>query len=194
MPRIALVVLGVLGGCSFEANYADGFYPCSASDNKCPEGLVCRKNLDDALVCLAPRMDASIDGQPGDGGGVDAPSYSLNCAKPYQFPVDGGTFEDSTALRNNKSQTQCFNRTMGGPDAIHTITPGAGRMMFVRIEAPFAATAYVISGCPQSACNGNTYATPGNDIGVYTLAGPHYIVVDSLAANVSGPYKLTLSF
>lgn len=194
MPRIALVVLGVLGGCSFEANYAGGVYPCSEADSKCPDGLVCDLNLDGVLVCREPRLDAAIDGLAGDGGGVDAPTYSLNCEKPYMFPMDGGTFPASTELRFNKLAPTCFGTTMSGLDAVHRIDPGAGRTMIVSVVAGFAAKAYVVSACTQSACNGNVYATPGNAMSVYTLAGPHYVVVDSSASNVYGEYTLTVSF
>jgi hypothetical protein len=197
MPRIALVVLGVLGGCSFEANYAGGVYPCSETDSKCPDGLVCDVNLDGLLVCREPRKDAAIDSPPGDGMPVDATTYALTCGSPYEFPTTGGEFSNTTELRSNKVAPTCFNSKMNGLDAVHVIrNPGAGKQMIVQIEANFAATAYVLSACMQTACNGNVYARPGvgNDISVYTLAGDHYIVVDSLTANAFGDYKLTISF
>jgi hypothetical protein len=195
MPRIALLVLGVLGGCSFEADYAAGVYRCADRESKCPEGLVCDPNLDGVLVCREPRMDAAAADSSGDGMGIDAPSYLLNCDKPYELPPTGGSFSASTELRNNKLQPTCFNRTMVGQDAVHVITPGAGKTMFVKVEAAtFAATAYVVSACSQTACNGNNYATPTKTISVYTLAGPHYVVVDSGDGTAFGPYTLTVSF
>lgn len=194
MPRIALVVLGVLGGCSFEANYAGGVYPCSEADSKCPDGLVCDVNLDDILVCRKPRMDAAIDSPTGDAVVVDGlPTHQMNCMDPQ--PLSNGVgFEGSTKDRFNKVSAQCFSKSMYGLDAVHSITPGAGLQMTVVIQADFAATAYVLSACPATACNGNVYATPGNPITVYTLAGPHYIIVDSLASNVYGNYTLTVGF
>jgi hypothetical protein len=192
MPRIALVVLGVLGGCSFDANYADGAYRCS--DNICPDDLVCVLNLDGDYVCREPFRDAAVDA-PGDGVIVvdGPPAHMLNCDDPQPLTNDE-PYADSTKARTNKLSTTCTNQVMYGYDRVHVITPGAGKYMTVTIDAAHAATAYVLSACPQTACNGNVYATPSVPRMVYTLAGPHYIVVDSLAANVNGPYTLTVSY
>jgi hypothetical protein len=193
MPRIALVVLCVLGGCSFEANYAEGTFRCADKSQTCPSPLVCEKNLDNDFVCRERRMDAAVDGS-GDGSmGDAAPGHLLNCDDPQPL-VNGEAFVGSTDLRSNKLSTACANRTMLGFDTVHVITPGAGKNMNVTVDAAQAATAYVLSACPQTACNGNVYATPDNPATVYTLAGPHYIVVDSLASNVHGAYTLTVSY
>jgi hypothetical protein len=192
MPRIALVVLGLLGGCSFKADYTGGVYPCEG-DADCPSSLVCEVNLDGEKFCREPRMDAAIDSSPRDGMPVDAPP-ALTCGTPYAFPMEGGTYGGTTNDRGNKLAPTCLNTTMSGPDAVHVITPGAGKQMIVQVDAGFAATAYVVSACTQTACNGNVYATPGNPMSVYTLAGAHYIIVDSRALTVKGDYMLTVSF
>ena len=195
MPWIALVVLGVLGGCSFEADYAGGVYRCSDQQSKCPSGMDCLPNLDNDLVCQPKRMDASID-VPGMGDGmqIDAPPpHMLNCDDPQPL-TNSVAFTGTTTQRSNKVSATCLNRTMLGLDAIHAITPGAGKMMQVAVTATHAATAYVISACPQSTCNGNIYATTATAANVYTLAGPHYIVVDSAASNVFGDYTVTVQF
>ena len=192
MPRIALVVLCVVGGCSFEANYAGGVYTCS--DERCPDGMECVVNLDNDKVCRERRKDAGADA-PGDGVVlIDAPPpLKLNCELPGSL-TNGELFADSTEKRSNKLMTSCLNKTMSGFDAVHVITPGAGKYMTVTVEAAFAVTAYVLSACPQTACNGNNYATPGNPLTIYTLAGPHYVIVDSAAAAASGDYTVTASY
>jgi hypothetical protein len=191
MPRIALVCLCLVGGCSFDADYAGGVYRCS--DGNCPDGLVCEPNLDGDKVCRKPRIDAGIDG-PDDGIPPDAMKHALNCADPYPFPATGGSYSDTTANRTSKLGAQCFNGVMNGPDTFHVIEPGAGKQMLVDIAASYSAAAYVISSCTTTSCNGNTYATPGNPIMLTTLAGKSYIVVDSLIATSSGAYTLTISF
>jgi hypothetical protein len=191
MPRIALVVLCVLGGCSFEANYADGVYRCT--DGMCPAPLVCEQNLDKDYVCRTERRDAAVDGS-GDGSmGDAAPAHAMTCTDPQPL-INNESFKSTTHDRSPKLATACLNRTMYGPDAVHAIEPGAGKTMTIKVDAAFAATAYVLSGCSQTACNGNVYATPGNPVSVYTLAGVHYVVVDSTAANVDGDYTLTVSY
>jgi hypothetical protein len=191
MPRIALVVLCVLGACSFEADYAGGAYRCT--DNKCPTGLECVINLDGDPVCREFK-DAAVD-VPGDGVILidGPPAHMLNCDDPQPL-TNGESFMASTTGRSNKLSTTCTSRVMYGFDAVHVITPGAGKNMTVTIAAAHAATAYVLSACPQTACNGNVYATPAASTTIYTLAGPHYIVVDSQAANVNGSYTLTVAY
>jgi hypothetical protein len=199
MPRIALLVLCVLGGCSFEADYAGGVYRCSDQQSKCPLGMVCQPNLDNDLVCQPERMDAAVD-VPGMGDGMPIdgpPKHDLNCPDPQPL-VNGVSFTETTKDRTNKVHPSCFNGVMNGLDAVHIISPGtAGIPMLVKVEAGFAATAYVLSACGgQAACNGNNYATPGNSISVTSLAGPHYIIVDSVypTTTSSGEYTLTVSF
>jgi hypothetical protein len=192
MPRIALVVLCVLGGCSFEANYAGGVYLCS--DGICPSGLVCEINLDGDYVCREPRKDAAVD-VPGDGVPFDsAPAHAFNCFDPEPLPMNGATVMGSTKGRSNKVAPQCFNAFMNGADAVYSITPGAGRQLHVSISAAHVATAYVITPCPANACMGNIYAYENNAMTVTTVAGTLYVVVDSTLAAAAGEYTLTVSF
>jgi hypothetical protein len=191
MPWIALVCACLVGGCFFDADYTNGMFRCR--DGMCPAGMTCGADQ----MCRA-RDDAAVD-TPGDALGdamPDAMQLPLNCAAPGQLPVNGGSGSDTTANRTNKLAPQCDDGIMNGADAVYRIDPGVGRQMLVSINTPesYSVAAYVTSLCPSTACLTSSYATPNNPISVMTLAGPHYIVVDSINATMSGQYTLTVSF
>lgn len=193
MPRIALVCLSLLlGACSFDADYSGGNYLCTGRENSCPLGLECR-TVGDEKRCLE-RSDAAIDAL--DDAMPDARKAALNCADPGVIPPTGGGDMDTTVGRTPKVAPMCNGTVMTAVDAVYRITPGAGKQMLVDIattNASFSVTAYVTTACPSTACLTNMYAFPGNPISVTTLAGDHYIVVDSGISADSGPYTLAVT-
>jgi hypothetical protein len=192
MPRIALVVLCLLGGCSFEADYAGGTYKCTEVDRNCPAGMECRLDLNE---CRAPRMDAAVDATDGSMT-TDGRLTALTCDDPQPFPPTGGETVNTTAGRVTKLMPNCNGSNMFGPDAIYKIEPGAGKQMLVGIEptvASYGVAAYVTTTCPSTTCLTNKYAFAGNPMSMTTLAGPHYVVVDSPFSAQTGQYRLTIT-
>jgi hypothetical protein len=187
MPWIALVCACLVGACSFDADYSGGMYTCH--DGKCPSGLKCS----DDKVCIAGD-DAGVDAW-GDAM-TDARQAALTCADPGLLATTGGSDTNTTSGKSPKVSPQCNGTVMTGADAVYKIEPGSGKQMLVDIattDSGFSVTAYVTTTCPSSACLTNAYATPGNPISITTLAGPHYIVVDSGISAASGPYMLMVT-
>jgi hypothetical protein len=181
MPR--LLVLVVLSGCWFDADYGNGHFTCT--DGVCPGGQVCNA----AKVCVAP----------GDGGvdapGPDARIAAATCADPMPFPATGGTFTGTTAGRQNLVTASCAGFVMNGLDAVYRIDTAAGDHLLVTITGGLQA--YVITPCTAApatpACVGNAVASAGNPIDVTTAAGPQFIVVDDANPATSGPYTLSVT-
>jgi hypothetical protein len=189
MPRIALLCLGLVGACSFDADYTSGTYSCS--DNKCPSGLVCQNHL-----CVAERRDAAVDvvdTMPGDA--TDAQMAELSCAVPGALAATGGTASDSTVNRTSHVDAQCKGFVMAAGDAVYRISPAVAKTMTISVSTTtpsFAVSAYVTTTCPANACSPNNFATPGSSLAVTTVAGPQYIVVDSYGV-MAGQYTLTVT-
>ncbi len=190
MPWIAVVCLCLVGACRFDADYRGGTYHCS--DGKCPSGLTCGADE----VCREAGTDAAID-MPVDTMVMDAPPNELSCADPQPFPATGGSTVNTTVGKLNKLMPTCNGSMMFAPDAVYKIDPGAaGKQMLVKItptNASFAVVAYVTTTCPSTTCLTNTYAYANNSIIITTLAGPHYIVVDSALSGQTGEYTLMVS-
>lgn len=193
MPRIALVCLCLVGACRFDADYAGGRYQCH--DGECPAGLVCRDELDPP-ICAKEPMDAAVD-MPIDDVLRDGPSHALTCADPERLPNSTSMRDGTTTNHPGQIQPLCKGSMMLGLEAVYSIDPGQGRNMLVSIETStmsYSVVAYVVMPCTANACIENKYATPGNPINITTLAGTHYIVVDSNIAGANGTYTLNVSF
>lgn len=190
MPWIALLCLGLVGACSFDADYTSGTYSCS--DNKCPSGLVCQANM-----CVAERRDAAVDvvdTMPGDA--TDAQMPELSCAVPGMLSTTGGMASGTTTGHMNNLFPQCNGFVMNGLDAVYSISPMPGKQMTVTIataSGSYMVAAYVTSPCMATACVSTQYATPGNSKTYTTVAGTQYIIVDSTIAGQSGPFTLTVT-
>jgi hypothetical protein len=199
MPRIALVCLGLVGGCSFDADYAGGTYACSLeTDPKCPSGLECRDH-----VCREPRLDAAIDTAMDDVM-IDTPptGQALTCVDPGLL-TSGTAVSGTTVSRASLMSSFCTGGggVQNGPDAVYRITTATGGQLLVSITGNL--NAYVItaatSGAPcmmspnTPACLGGAVATMGNPISVAVGAGQYFVVVDNLNAGVAGPYTLTVT-
>lgn len=190
MPWIALLCLGLVGACRFDADYSGATLRCS--DDNCPSDLECRV-VDDVPLCLEKRMDAAID-TPMTMDTPDARVPAMSCADPHVFATNGGSHMNTTMGRTSKIGAQCVSVVMNGPDAVHRINPGGGRTMLITIDATWQATAYLISPCPSSPCLQTMYAIPGNPISVTAIAGDNFVVVDSVSPTSSGDYTLTITF
>lgn len=188
MPRFVVacaVVVGIAGGCSFDADYRGGHFTCT--DNVCPAGMSCVAN-----ECVV-REDAAVT--PMDT--ADARLAALTCADPGTLAATGGTVTGSTASRSSMISAMCDGSVMNGPDAVYRMNIASGTQVLVTIDGSFAVSAYVLSACSESPqtpmCLTSTAATPGDPLAVTSSATADYwIVVDAATAAASGGYTLTV--
>lgn len=185
MPRILLVLLA---GCSFEAEYGPGVR-CE-SDGRCPDGLFCHFG-----VCGPNRtLDGGIDAPPADAM-VDARLAALTCADPGVVPAGGGSSAGTTAGRSSLVSAMCNGSIMNGGDAVYRIDLAAPAMLLVAITG--GREAYVLASCEPApatpVCTGSMAATEGNPIAPSLPAGTHFIVVDDATAGSTGSYSLDVT-
>jgi hypothetical protein len=196
MPRNGRRRLGVfaialgLGSCVFSASYQSGQTTCN--DGRCPSGMVC----DPQQVCVSPGMhdDAAIDAST-DATGVDAHVPALTCADPGEL-VSGIAVMATTVGRSNTVSASCEASFTNGPDAIYAIAITAGQSLQVALAGSDSLDAYVLASCGSAtpACIGDMYATTAAPVTENPgLAGTYYVVVDSVLANGSGAYTLTVT-
>ena len=191
MPRIALVCLGLVGGCFFDADYSGGTLTCR--DGTCPSDLECRTDLMPP-ECRAPRQDAAVDTPMMDV--IDARLAALTCNDPGVLSMTGSTAMGTTEARSNTVAALCNGSVHNGFDAVYRIDAAAGKQLNITITAPsFSATAYVVQPCGSgNGCVGNVYAQPNVPINVTVLAGgPPFVVVDSTFSAMSGAYTLNVT-
>lgn len=180
MPRFLLVLTIFVGGCAFDARYAEGV---ACSDGKCPSGLTCHM---ERCVSMIP-IDMAMNEMPPEG-----PPAALNCADPGAL-TSGVAVTGTTAGGTSKMSSSCGGFVNNGPDRVYRITMNGTNQLQVHIDSG-GRKAYVLAGCIESpttpACLGNTRASLGSPILVTPAAGPAFVVVDDETAGLSGPYTL----
>jgi hypothetical protein len=192
MPRtvacIALVA-AVLPACGFEADYRGGTYTCT--DGVCPSGLTC----DDDQVCRVPGADDAGPDADTDAAPLDA-APALACADPGEITRGAPQHvEGDTTGSLDHVASLCGGMVHSSVDHVYRATAVAGDSLDVAIGGDPDGRAYVVTDCDGSpstpSCLGNATAQPGDPIALTSLpAGDVFIVVDSAAVALSGPYTL----
>lgn len=193
MPRIALVLACLVGGCFFDADYS-GTIHCG-SDGKCPSGLACGADR----VCRGPGTDAAVaDADAPSDAMPDGNQPLLTCVVPGALPSTGGTAMGSTVSRTSMISAQCNGSVMNGADAVYMLDVAAGKQLVVDISTNtggYQVAAYVIRPCSAvPSCLTNMYAIKGAPISVTTAtAGMHYVIVDAVNPATTGDYTLSVT-
>ncbi len=174
----------------FSASYQSGQTTCN--DGRCPSGMVC----DTQHVCVSPgQADAAIDATDATADAVDAHGPARTCADPGEL-ASGVAAMGTTVGQSNTVSASCDGSFMNGPDAFYAIAITAGQSLQVALAGSDALDAYVLASCGSAtpACVGNMYATTAAPITASPgTAGTYYVVVDSVLANGSGAYTLTVT-
>jgi hypothetical protein len=183
---------GVLAGCFFDAGYQSGQTTCN--DGRCPAGLVCNTDR----MCVTPGHDAAIsDGSAGSG--VDAHVAALTCGDPGELSSGVAASGTIAVADGDKISASCGGSITNGPDAVYAIAITAAQSIDVAMTGSDALVAYVIAACQSPpatpACIGSAYTTPTASPVVASpgSAGTYFVIVDSVLANGSGAYTLTVT-
>ncbi len=200
IPRshVALALLAALPACGFEADYAGGTYACS--DGVCPEGLSCGPDR----VCRAPLADDAAPDAPD--AALDAPDAAappdaapaLACGDPGDFARGAPrVFTGDTTGALDHVASLCGGLVHSSVDHVYRATAQAGDALDVAIGGDPDGRAYAVLLCDAPpatpACLGDATARPGDPLALTGLpAGDVYVVVDSAAVALSGPYTLTV--
>ena len=181
MPRFLVVVIAILGACSFDARYSEGV-PCT--DGECPSGLVCHL---ERCVSMIP-IDMMLDVPP------EGPPAALTCADPGVFGPTGGTVMATTEGATSKMSSLCGGIVQNGPDRVYRIMMNGEQL---RVSIAGGRKAYVLASCvvaPNTPnCLDGVRATDGNPIVVTPAAGPAFVIVDDENAAAMSSYTLTLT-
>jgi hypothetical protein len=195
----ALVLVALLGACSFEADYGGSRYRCAGDAGGCPPGFMCMASgycVVPGSVDAAPGdLDAGPDGIDADPDQPDAASVDVcteaaaapaadTCAdgdardltdaarQPGGFVVYGDTTEHGNTLQSPSSGCGAIGVITTGNDAIYTVELAVGERLSARLFTEgWDSVLYLAPSCSNSstACAAADDA-PFDDNGTMTQA------------------------